>query len=42
MSRYNDEIKRLEVLKEDTVDEDIKKSIEKRLEILKERKTVLK
>lgn len=39
---YNDEIKKLEVLKDDTHDEELKKSIEKRLDILKERKTVLK
>ena len=39
---YNDEIKKLEILKQDTSDEELKKSIEKRLEILKERKITFK
>lgn len=39
---YNDEIKKLEILLNDTADAELKTSIEKRIEVLKERKTVFK
>lgn len=42
MTSYENELKHLEVLKKDTKDEELKVSIEKRIEILKERKTVQK